>query len=229
VWPDADPGYILQYHERATRTSQERSERPRRHRRQGAADSAQSPETVRPGPAGPHEEEPLRRGQRGGRRLAGPEAENLVPRKQPGPADEGAQAAGQRQRGPPLRTAQAGEAAQGDDGAREGARDGAEGGERGRDARSQKVGTERTDGRRRCLDVAMSLSFPDTNSKSIGSKRRSDRRISPGAVPPPPSRNLFGLVSFMYPLVAAVLSVLELIWRIRRRPWRWRGSESRSS
>lgn len=63
----------------------------------------------------------------GGGRIPGPEAEDLVPGEQPGAADQGAQAAGARQRRPALRGAQAREAPARHHGARQGARDGAQG------------------------------------------------------------------------------------------------------
>lgn len=69
----------------------------------------------------------LGRGSRRGGRVSGAEAEDLVPGEQPGTADEGAQAAGARQRRPALRAAQAREAPARHHGTRQGARDRAQG------------------------------------------------------------------------------------------------------
>ena len=56
------------------------------------------------------------RGDGGARRKPGPEAENSLPGKQSGPADQGPQAVGEGQRGPEVRTAKARETTQGNHG-----------------------------------------------------------------------------------------------------------------
>lgn len=89
--------------------------------------------------SGPHQEVHQLGGNRGRRWLAGAEAEDLLPREQPGTADQGAQAAGAGQCRSALRTAQAGEAPPDDDGARQGAGDGPEGSEGRCNARSQAL------------------------------------------------------------------------------------------
>ncbi len=68
-----------------------------------------------------------------------PEAEDRLPREQPGAVDQGAQAAGARQRRPQVRAAQAREAPQGHHGARQVARGGAQGGQGGRDEGPQAL------------------------------------------------------------------------------------------
>lgn len=88
---------------------------------------------------GPHQEVHLIGRRRGRRRLAGSEAEDLIPREQLGAADQGSQAAGARQCRFAVRIAQAGEATAHHHGSREGAGNGAQGGEGGSDARPQTL------------------------------------------------------------------------------------------